>query len=309
MLFQQLAIAAIVSTATAQSLPLRIVSFNIRYDASKLASGETRWWEDGCSVTSLSCRLPHTTGYINDIAGAAPQDAAVVFGMQEVLDNQLKDVKFELNAARGTGWEHIGVARDDGDKDGEYSPIIYNTNVLRLLHQETKWLSPTPEQPSFGWDAGSRRVVTIGVFEHKATSRRFIHANTHLDNASQQAREEGIKVVAARLGAVQALFGQDLGVTLTGDFNSVRGSTDAYGVLESLGTMQDLWTAAPHGSDVVQTYTAFTREGVSQIDFIWFGQTPGGANFTAAKVEVIDNVRSGLLVSDHRAVVGDLVLL
>src|SRR5690606_5111807 len=104
-----------------------------------------------------------------------PEGGPTVFGLQEVLYQQLFRIKFGL----GEDWEHVGVARDDGRYFGEFCPIIYNSSQLRVLHNETKWLSQTPNEPSYGWDAGSRRVVTVAVFEHVSTRRRFVAANTH----------------------------------------------------------------------------------------------------------------------------------
>ncbi|KAH7029797.1 endonuclease/Exonuclease/phosphatase [Microdochium trichocladiopsis] len=296
-----LALAAAERTSAA-SLPLRITSFNIRYAASSLESGEKPWWSLFCGIWKDMCREPHTTAYIRDIATSTPSGTPALFGLQEVLDNQLSDIKNEL----GSSWQHVGVGRDDGAKKGEYSPIIYDGSVLRVLYSETKWLSPTPDVVSYGWGAGSRRVVTIGVFEHIATGKRFIHANTHLDNVSSQARSEGIKVAVARIKAVQGTWGP-LGATLTGDFNSSPGA-DAYSTLSATGYLQDLWAAAPHVGDLELTYTGFSGDAKSRLDYIWFGPLNDG-KFSATKVEVRENVRDDIRVSDHRPVVGDLVLL
>jgi endonuclease/exonuclease/phosphatase family metal-dependent hydrolase len=120
---------------------------------------------------------------------------------------------------------------------------------------------------SVGWGAGSRRVVTIGVFEDKATGKRFLHANTHLDNVSSQARSEGIKVIVARIEAVQALYGP-LAVTLTGDFNSDPNG-DAYTTLQGLGYLTEVWNSGATRLGTNQlTYTGFTDAGSSRIDFV-----------------------------------------
>lgn len=297
-----LAMLAITEAASAASLPLRITSFNIRWATPAVEAGELYWWTLFCGIWPSQCREPHTTALIKDIATSTPSGTPVLFGLQEVIDNQLFDIKNVL----GSSWQHIGVARDDGKESGEYSPIVYDGSVLRVLLTETKWLSPTPDVVSYGWGAGSRRVVTIGVFEHIATGKRFIHANTHLDNVSSQARSEGIKVVVARIKAVQTTWGP-LGVALTGDFNSSPGA-DAYAALAATGYLQDLWNAAPHVGTNQLTYTGFTREGKSMLDYVWFGPTSEG-RFSATKVEILGNVRDDVIVSDHRPVMGDLVLL
>lgn len=282
----------------ATTLPIRVVSFNIRYATSSTETNEKPWWSLTCLLNHNKCREFHlcsTLGnYVDDV------DTAVI-GLQEVLSNQLSDVLNNL----GDSWAHIGVARDDGASSGEFSPIIYNADVLDVVYSETKWLSTTPDVVSYGWGAGSRRIVTVGVFEHKTTGKRFIHANTHLDNVSNEARVEGIKVVVARIEAVQDTYGP-LGVTLTGDFNSDP-SGDAYTTLEGLDYVTDLWTTATRLGTNQLTYTGFSDTGVSRIDFIWYGPNSDAA-YTINQTEIVGNKVEGIYISDHRMVYGDLIL-
>lgn len=285
-------------TISAASLPLRVVSFNIRYATSSTDTNEKPWWSLLCLADHSQCREFHlcsTLGtYVYEV------DAAVV-GLQEALDNQLTDVKNNL----GSSWAHVGVARDDGAKSGEYSPILYDTDVLSAVYSVTKWLSPTPDEVSYGWGAGSRRIVTIGVFEHKATGKRFIHANTHLDNVSDEARIEGVKVVVAQIEAVQAAYGP-LGVTLTGDFNSDPNG-NAYLTLVGLDYVTDSWNTATHLGTNQLTYTGFTDAGISKIDFVWYGPN-SDALYTANQTEIVSDKVDGIYISDHRLIYADLVL-
>ncbi|KAL7620481.1 hypothetical protein AAE478_009476 [Parahypoxylon ruwenzoriense] len=278
--------------AMAASLPMRVVSFNIRYAATLRETNERPWSE-------------RRVGLINQLKTVTSATSAVsVLGLQEVLDAQLNDIK---NGLGSDVWAHVGYGRDDGKKAGEYSPIIYRTDVLKLVYSEMKWLSPTPDEVSFGWGAGSRRVVTIGVFEHLETGQRFMHANTHLDNVSSRARSEGIKVVISRIRAVQQAYGP-LGVTLTGDFNSEPGG-DAYAALEAAGYLTEMWNsgAARLGTNQL-TYTGFSTTGRTRIDFVWFGPADEG-RYEALQFEFLGNYVDGVFISDHRAVVADLTLL
>ncbi|KAI1136017.1 Endonuclease/exonuclease/phosphatase [Hypoxylon sp. FL0543] len=280
--------------AMAASQPLRIVSFNIRYAATSLDKNEKPWAD-------------RRTGLINQLkeitTNATDAGAVSVLGLQEVLDAQLNDIKDGL----GSEWVHYGFGRDDGEKKGEYNPIIYRTDALKLVYSEQKWLSPTPDKVSFGWDAGSRRVSVIGVFEDIKTGKRFIHANTHLDNVSSQARSEGIKVVLSRIQAVQEEYGP-LGVTLTGDFNS-EPDGDAYSTLQDTGYLTELWNsgATRLGTNEL-TYTGFSTTGKTRIDFVWFGPT-SEKRYSAQQFEFLNNYIDGVFISDHRAVVADLTLL
>lgn len=295
--------------AQAASLPMRLITFNIRYAAVLRDINEQPWTSDLLCGTSkpLNCRAPHVINLLKTKADTEVSSAGggvALIGLQEVLNNQLLDIK----AGLGANWTHIGYGRDDGKTAGEYSPILYRADRLKLVYSEMKWLSPTPDVVSFGWGAGSRRVVTIGVFEDVATGRRFMHANTHLDNVSSQARTEGIKVVVARIKAVRAMYNDDLPVTLTGDFNS-EPDGDAHKTLAAMGYLTEVWDsgATRLGSNQL-TYTGFTTTGKSRIDYVWFGPT-AEKRFAARQFQIMDNYVDGVFMSDHRAVVADLTLL
>ncbi|KAK1771972.1 endonuclease/exonuclease/phosphatase family protein [Phialemonium atrogriseum] len=274
-------------------LPLRIVTHNIRYATTSPARGEKPW----------PTRRPLLTTQLAQLASTAPAGAIVLLNMQEVLDRQLGDIREDL----GADWAHVGVGRDDGAAAGEYNPILYRPAQARLLHSQTAWLSPTPAVPSFGWGAGSRRVVTAAVFEQVGgDGRRFIAANTHLDNVSSEAREKGVGVVLETIEALREAWGP-LAVVLTGDFNSSPGE-DAYRAMEGSGRAEDLYTAA--GSErrfgPYETYTGFSPDDTpTRIDFIWLGP-PAEKLWVVDRYEVLSNTRDDVFLSDHRAVVGDL---
>jgi endonuclease/exonuclease/phosphatase family metal-dependent hydrolase len=278
-------------------LSVRIASLNIRLDTIFRGINEAPW----------STRNPLIISQLNEISASAPTGSATLVGLQEVLNNQLTDIKSGL----GSDWAHIGVARDDGNQSGEYCPILYRKSELRLLHNETKWLSPTPNSPSSGWGAGSRRIITLGVFEQIATRRTFISSNTHLDNLSSQARSEGVRVILEVINSVQSRFGP-LGVLLTGDFNSAPGD-DAYKAMEANGYMRELYnlssTAQRFGP--YETYTGFIPlfEALvrSRIDFIWAGPFSED-RWDVQRYEVLSNIVNDVYTSDHRSVVGDLSL-
>ncbi|KAK7966879.1 uncharacterized protein PG986_001156 [Apiospora aurea] len=238
-----LALAANMAMAQ-DTLPLRIITWNIRWATPVREINEKPW----------STRAPLVISTLSKAIADTPN--AVVIGMQEVIAAQLDDIKAGLNQqarAQGQGeeWSHIGVGRDDGQAKGEFSPILYRPSALRLLYNETKWLSPTPNIPSLGWGAGSRRVVTVGVFEHAATGRRFAAANTHLDNLSARARREGVQVALARVQTVQQEYAREgearLPVSLTGDFNSEPGQ-DAYATVAGSGCLGELYELAGGGA-------------------------------------------------------------
>ena len=134
-----------------------------------------------------------------------------IFGAQEVCHDQL-----EYMLERLPEYDYIGVARDDGKKKGEYSPVFYRRDRFELLDSGTFWLSETPEKVSYGWDAACRRVCSWGYFKDKQTKRKFWFFNTHMDHKGKIARVEGAKLVISK---IKQMCGKGAKVILTGDFN------------------------------------------------------------------------------------------
>lgn len=329
-------------------LSLRVITHNIRYAATNLFDNERPWPERAPLVLNqlrhevrgfvppLGSTSSETNGSPSEPSSAVPYAGAFIC-LQEVLHPQLVDVLAGLNDGIASdpdpdppaeGWRHIGVGRDDGAQQGEYSPILYPAGTFRVVHNETVWLSPTPDRPSKGWDAGSVRLLTVGVFEHAATGRRLVAANTHLDNAGPRSRRESVPIILRTLDRVRAEWapgGGDGGggangtlpVFLAGDFNSSP-AQEAYLAMKESGWMRDLHDEIPegerYGNDI--TFTGFRpdrdKDQQGRIDYIWLGagKEGEGQQWEAEGYAVLPNVfDSGVYLSDHRAVVGDLRML
>ncbi|SPO01852.1 related to endonuclease/exonuclease/phosphatase family protein [Cephalotrichum gorgonifer] len=273
-----------------RELPVRLVTFNIRGGGPNPDPGEEVW----------EVRRPLVADTLT--TAAAGVDGPTFIGLQEVHPGQLVDLKETL----GNGWAHVGVGRDDGDNGGDYSPILYQSNDVDLIWNETKWLSETPDVPSFGWGATNRRTVSIGVFEHKATRQRFIAANTHLDHAVPEARVKGLRIIIDRLRAAREEYGP-LTVSLTGDFNSEPGE-DAHSEMEKIGYLEDLYEISNDRRGPYATFTGFSKDvREKKIDYMYIGPA-GDARWRVGTYEVVENLVNGVYSSDHRAVVGDLTL-
>ncbi|KAL8799387.1 MAG: hypothetical protein Q9182_005929 [Xanthomendoza sp. 2 TL-2023] len=283
-------------------------------------------------------------------------DTAAFICLQEVLHGQLSDILHEMNGVEpnkhepslpaGPLWAHIGVAREDGATKGEYSPIIYPVRLFDLLHFQNLWLSPTPDRPSKGWDAGSERIFTAGVFRSKLTGQRIIASCTHLDNAGSESRKKSVGII---LKAIEKLrrdwdahepLGYEIdrradqrpAVFLAGDFNS-KPDQEAYLEMEASDLLCDLQNyVKPHRryGDLI-TFTGFTpeqdKDDQGRIDFIWLGPKdqvshrhcsedngaiPGQVRKQRWNVEgyaVLPNkFEDGVYSSDHRCVVGDVLM-
>lgn len=181
------------SPAPGAETPLRVMTFNIRYDTPN--DGPNAW--------------PHRRDWVASLIRFHEADAV---GVQEALVHMLRELD-----ARLPGFARVGVGRADGREEGEFSAILYRTDRLELLDSGTFWLSPTPEAPgSKGWDTAIERVATWARFRDRATGCELVHLNTHFDHVGEQARQESARLVRRRL----ATLANGLPVIVTGDLNA-----------------------------------------------------------------------------------------
>ncbi|ROI13412.1 endonuclease/exonuclease/phosphatase family protein [Epilithonimonas hominis] len=138
------------------------------------------------------------------------------FGVQEAIPQQMIDIKTNLK-----DYDFVGVGRDDGKNQGEYSAIFYDKNKLEVTKSGTFWLSETPEKPSRGWDAAYNRVCTYAFFKIKNTGKQFLAMNLHFDHVGDVARVNSAKLI---LEKIKELNPKNLPLTLAGDFNLTDGS-------------------------------------------------------------------------------------
>ena len=168
------------------------MTYNIKLDYPK--EGENSWQN----------RKPF---FINQIKFYEPD----VLGVQEAMPNQMKDMDSLL-----TDYSFVGVGRDDGKNEGEFSAIFYKKKELKVLQSSTFWLSETPEKVSMGWDAVCNRVCTYALFQHKKTKETFWVFNTHFDHVGEVARQQSAALI---LEKIKTLNTKNYPVLLMGDFN------------------------------------------------------------------------------------------
>ncbi|CAL5873237.1 uncharacterized protein PFLUO_LOCUS7506 [Penicillium psychrofluorescens] len=283
-------------------LPVRVLTHNIRYATSSPFKGERPWPERKQLL-------------LNELNYHARHGGETFICLQEVLHNQLVDILSGLNQGTNPNapeWAYIGVGRDDGLEAGEYSPIFYRPDIWSLQHWETVWLSETPETPSKGWDAASIRIVTLGVFVHRASHRAVLAMNTHLDNQGSRARLESAHLIRRKIGEYrQGEMGRLIrGTFLAGDLNSEE-TEEAYIALTEPGGLVDTFKlvdpAQRYGNH--DTFTGFGyQEPPSRIDYILLDSEEPTWSVEGYAV-LANRFDDGVFNSDHRAVVADLTLL
>ncbi|MBQ1552850.1 MAG: endonuclease/exonuclease/phosphatase family protein [Clostridia bacterium] len=194
----------------------------------------------------------------------------------------------------------VGVGRDDGKEEGEYSPVFYLREKYEVADCGHFWLSETPGRPGKGWDAACVRICSWALLRNKRTGEEFAHFSTHTDHRGPKARVEGAKLIVER---ANALF-PDKNVILTGDFNDFPDS-EMYKVITT-GGFYDTRTLAKD-SDVRGTFTDFdnidTSDGTQTIDYIFTNNK--NADVRSFKV-IHDRLPDGSAPSDHDAVIADI---
>ncbi len=272
------------------TMPLRLVSYNVRNANPFPVTGEQPW----------RVRSPKLCTQLRFITEA--HDNAFLC-LQECFYSQVKDIDSRL----GPEWAWIGRGRDARETDGEFSPIYYRPAVWECTHSETRWLSETPRKPSRGWDAALNRIVTIGEFTHRARGTKVVVMSTHFDHIGVKARENSARLLIS-IGKEWSGRSELAAVLIGGDFNSTP-DDGAYKMMVAEGSgMSDVSDLVPaerrYGNHL--TYTSFGEAGEwpQRIDFLFIQEPRKAAvkSFGVLANSFDDNVR----ISDHRPVVADM---
>ncbi|KAF6829100.1 endonuclease exonuclease phosphatase family protein [Colletotrichum plurivorum] len=276
-----------------ETLPLRLITLNVRYAIKKTLLPNEHPWAVRCPRLAAQLR----------VATAGQQNTFIC--IQEAQHQQLLDLQTEL----GPQWAHIGQGRADGELDGEFSPVFCRRDHWDLQRTQTYWLSPTPDTPSSAWGATINRIVTVGLFHRKTSGERVVVMSTHLDHRSSEARAESAKMLLRLARQWQEEASAEHGfvpVFLGGDFNS-RPDDEPHRILTTgSDAMADIKNLIPesrrYGNDI--TYTTFGEAEPTIIDYL-FVLNPGRISFLNYAV-LSNRFDDGIYYSDHRPVLADM---
>lgn len=256
---------------------LSVITFNIRYDNPNDA--------------------PHDWAHRRDaVASWLLQHQPHILGMQEVLHNQLEDLK-----ERMPQFTYIGVGREDGKTQGEYAPIAYDSQRLELLTHRYIWLSETPQMPSKGWDAACERIATIAVLRDKLRGDTLGVINTHFDHVGEAARKHSVKLIHREVATLKDMY--QGGVIVMGDLNAIPEDAVMLSMLDSTVSPRlfDSGFTTHESFENRGTYHDFNREPLKQqplIDYILYT-----APLTPKSYKILPTTDAPeLLLSDHHAV-------
>ncbi len=180
------------------------------------------------------------TGSEEKVAARAEQVLANVLNYSpDVLGTQ------ELNAywiaemqARGffDTYTMVGEPRSAADSNvasNEYSAIFYKTDVFDLIDSGTYWLSETPTEISRLDSCDYNRIMTYAVLQRKSDGYKFLHVNTHLEWAHDDADTNLLQTeIMLSLTDDVLLENGRMPVIFTGDFNETEDTTGYNAMLD-----------------------------------------------------------------------------
>lgn len=151
---------------------LKLISYNIRFLHAK-----------DCGMHAWEARKEAS---VNMIRREHPD----VIGFQEP---ELPQIEYLIKCL--PEYVHFKQDREDGLRpNGQYLMIMWLKNKYELCDSGRFWLSPTPDEASFGWDGRCRRVTVWVKLRDKKSERTFYYFNTHLDHRGNEARQKGAEM-------------------------------------------------------------------------------------------------------------------
>jgi endonuclease/exonuclease/phosphatase family metal-dependent hydrolase len=249
-----------------QGQDISVMTYNIKLDYPK----------EG--INSWTNRKPF---FINQLKFYEPD----VLGVQEAMPNQMKEMDSLL-----TDYSFVGVGRDDGKDEGEYSAIFYKKDKFKVLESSTFWLSQTPEKVSMGWDAVCNRVCTYALFENTSTNQKFWVFNTHFDHVGVEARKNSATLIIQKIKEINT---PQYPVILCGDFNMEETHESIQFIEQHL---KDSKAIAKNTFGPIGTFNnfEFDKPVTRRIDFIF-----GGSGITVNKYVVLSDSWDCKYPSDH----------
>lgn len=269
------------SSCSEKPLEVKVMSFNIRYDNPE--DGENNW-----NVRK------------NDVYAMLHEENCDLIGTQEVLVNQLNDLKTEL-----TQYDYVGIGREDGVEAGEFSAIFFKKDKFEVLDKGNFMLSETPNVfGSKGWDGACERIASWARLKDIATKKEIFFINTHLDHVGVVARREGVNLLQDK--AFDLAKGAS--IVLTGDFNAEPSSDVILNVVDSKKEhyLLDSRVIASDVKGVEWTFHDFDRapiENRQRIDYIFVSPTVKITQYATLPMTYGEK-----LVSDHSPIIAHLTI-
>ena len=255
---------------------VRVMSFNIRYGTAN--DGENHWDK-------------RKEFLLETIKAFAPD----LLGTQETLGFQR-----DFLAQHLSGYEVLGVGRDDGKENGEMTALYFRRDRFEKLDGGHFWLSETPDiAGSKSWDAALTRMVTWVKLRDRRQpkAKPLMFFNTHFDHRGVQARIEAAKLLRRRVAEAR----KTCRVIVTGDFNAGDDSEPyraffAKSANQAAPVADAFRLANPTRSTNEGTFSGFKVEATTGPRIDWIGVSP---DWQVVKAMIDHTAREGHTPSDH----------
>jgi endonuclease/exonuclease/phosphatase family metal-dependent hydrolase len=264
-------------------VPVRVMSFNIRFGTAKDA--ENHWDK-------------RKEFLVETISEFDPD----LLGTQETLAFQRDFIQSGLSE-----YSSFGVGRVDGKNEGEMAAIFFKQNRFEKLDGGDFWLSLTPEVVgSKGWDAALPRIATWVKLRDKlatASSAPIFFLNTHFDHQGAEARSQSALLIRERVTSLAS----DCRVIITGDFNADANSRPYQSLFDSdpsrpeLIPLQDTFqtTSSPHSDPSTGTFSGFKAANTNGPRIDWIACS---SHWQVRQAGIDRTQKEGRTPSDHFAV-------
>lgn len=261
------------STAQKIGISFNIASYNIKYDNPK----------DTANAWSIRKGTIATMMLFNEVD---------ILGIQEGLRHQVETLDSLL-----PDHAYVGVGREDGIENGEYTALFYNKNLFEVLDSSTFWLSPTPDVPSKGWDAAFPRICTWAALKVRKTNDIIFVFNTHFDHVGKTARLNSAKLILDQIKTIA----ENNPVVLLGDFN-IEPSSVPYELLTKDFDDAFSVTQTPHFGPLASFNNFdFHKTPLRRIDYIFVNNF-----FDVLRHGILNNHHNMKYPSDHFPVITEV---
>lgn len=253
---------------------ITIVSFNCAAPWGSILDG-----------TSSSARVKRFAAYMNAVKPDSIGTQEMNSKWQEKLVSLMSD------------YDSYGVKRggDDNDNKSEMNSIFWLKDKYTCVEQNTFWLSETPEEESRYEGAGCNRVCSYVVLKNNETGEMYIHMNTHLDNASDEARVFGATVILNKLEEIGKNY-PNTPIVLSGDFNDIESGKPCSLIAEKLTSCS---VANPENKTNTYTEWGNIEDGSGEpIDLIFTNRSP-------VSYGILDDLSNGY-ISDHFGIIAQI---
>lgn len=252
---------------------IKVMSYNIRYGSAN--DGENHWEK-------------RKEFLVETIRKFNPD----LLGTQETLAFQRDYLAKNLS-----GYDYLGVGRDNGAEKGEMMALFYRKERFEKLDGGHFWLSETPDKiGSKSWDSSLPRMVTWVKLKDRKNpeAKPILFFNTHFDHRGPKARLESAKLIRRKLREL----GEGCRLLLTGDFNA-DAESEPYQALfggDDAPVIDAFRKKNPQKSENEGTFTGFKAGPIKGARIDWVGCSH---DWEIVDCQIDQTSKDGRTPSDH----------